>query len=188
MADIETKVSEKSQENCVKDNRVYILGPFDRSISSGVVPDLVELIEAAKFAKDPVIEIYVNSVGGIAAECMSLISLIDRAKASKIRIETYNLGIAYSCGSILSVMGDVKYMSKYAFNMPHLGQAFLCPTTVEQLDRGISHVSQWFTMLKEIYLRHTKIPKKKLEEIMKDDSYVMNAKECLQYGFCDVVF
>lgn len=187
MADSCTKTAEKAQENFVRGNRVYILGPFDRSISSNVVPDLLELIDVMAATKDPVIEFYINSHGGYAAELLSLASLIQMAKAQGIKIVTYNLGVAYSCGSMLAVMGDYKYMSRYADNLPHLGQAFIAPTTIEQLERGTKHVADWFSKILSIYAENTKISKKELIKILKDDECHLNAEECLNYGFCDEI-
>ena len=44
-ADSETETAKKSQENFVVGNRIYILGPFDRSISSEVIPAVIELTD-----------------------------------------------------------------------------------------------------------------------------------------------
>ena len=140
-----------------------------------------------KMAKEPVITFYINSHGGFADELLSLITLIDMAKAAGIKIVTYNIGVAYSCGSILAVLGDEKYMSKYADNVPHLGQAFLNPTTMEQLQRGTKHVTEWFSKIFDIYIKNTKISKKDLTRILKDDDCHLNAAECLNYGFCDYI-
>ena len=58
---------------------------------------------------------------------MGLISVIDIAKSHGIKIVTYNIGVAYSCGSMLSILGDYRIMHKYATNLPHLGQASIDP-------------------------------------------------------------
>lgn len=177
----------KIRANFVKGNKVFIFGDFDKTISSNVIPDLLELIETAAFAKDPEIEFYINSPGGFANELLALLSAIEMAKKANIKIVTYNLGIAYSCGSMLAVVGDYRYMFRYADNLPHLGQAFLSPQTFEQLERGSKHVADWFSMIHEIYAKHTKIPKKELMKVLKDDDYHMNAEECLKLGFCDEI-
>ena len=185
MADTETKLAEKSQENFVVGNKIYILGPFDRSVSSEVIPAFAELIDNLSGTKDPIIQIYINSYGGYAAELFSLMSFIDIAKAAGIKIITYNIGVAYSCGSLLAVLGDYRYMHKYATNLPHLGQASMAPQTFEQLERGIKNINEHFVTIKAIYEKHTKMPKKQLEKVLKDDDYFMNAEECVKYGFCD---
>lgn len=187
MADTNTEIRNKSQENFIVGNRVYILGPFDRSISSDVIPALVEMIDALKTEKNSVIEFYINSYGGYAAELLGLLTLIDMAKSNGIKIITYNMGAAYSCGSLLSVVGDYRYMYRYAHNLPHLGQTFLAPTTVEQLNREAKHAAEWFSIIYDIYSTYTKMPKKKLKTVLEDDNYFMNAQECLDNGFCDEI-
>lgn len=177
----------KSPENFVRNNNVFILGDFDKTISSNVIPDLVDLIDAMKYAKDPTIEFYINSHGGYANELLALLTLIDLAKKSGIKIITYNIGIAYSCGSMLAVVGDYRYMYRYADNLPHLGQVFIMPQTMEQLTRSAQHAYDWFSTIAEIYAKYTKIPKKELAKILKDDDYHMSASECLKYGFCDEI-
>ena len=78
-------------------------------------------------------------------------------------------------------------MHKYATNLPHLGQASMAPQTFEQLERGIKNINEHFVTIKAIYEKHTKMPKKQLEKVLKDDDYFMNAEECLKYGFCDEI-
>lgn len=173
--------------NFVDGNNVYILGEFDRTISINVIPKLVDLIAGSRYIKDPEIDIYINSCGGIAYELIGLMTLIQRAKAQGIKINTYNIGIAYSCGSLLSVLGDHRYMYRYADNLPHLGQVFIAPQTVEQLNRGTQHACDWFNIIYEIYATYTKMPKKELMKVLKDDDYHMNAEECLKNGFCDEI-
>lgn len=166
---------------------MYILGDFDKTISTNVIPELNDLIDTMKFAKEPEIEIYINSYGGYASELLGLLSCIDLAKKNGIKVITYNIGCAYSCGSLLAVVGDHKFMYRYADNVPHLGQIFLTPQTVEQLERGTKHAIDWFSIIIEIYALYTKMPKKMLIKVLKDDDYHMNAEECLKYGFCDEI-
>lgn len=180
-------IDKQSKSNFVKGNRVYILGDFDKTISQNVIPNIVELIDGAHFMKEPEIEIYINSCGGYSCELLGLLSILELAKKRGVKIITYNIGYAYSCGSILSVIGDRRYMYRYADNLPHLGQIFLTPQTVEQLERGTKHAVDWFSVIYEIYSKYTKIPKKELIKTLKDDDFHMNAEECLKYGFCDEI-
>ena len=186
-ADTETKIAEKSQENFVVGNRIYILGPFDRSISSEVIPAVIELIDQLKSEKDPSFEVYINSYGGYAAELFGLIAVLDIAKANGIEVITYNLGVAMSCGSLLAVTGDYRYMHKYATNLPHLGQMGMTLSTVEQLERNAKRVAEHFAKIYTIYAAHTKLNKKQLDKVLKDDDYFMSADECLKCGFCDEI-
>ena len=59
-----TKIPEVSKENFVCDDKVYVMGDFDRSISSEVIPGLMNIISMKRNTVNPVIEIYINSHGG----------------------------------------------------------------------------------------------------------------------------
>lgn len=187
MADVETHISERSQENFVDKNNVYILGPFDRSISSHVIPKIVSLIPILSKEKSPQLNIYINSCGGYACELFALMAVIEMAKSNNIKIVTYNLGMAYSCGSLLAVMGDYRYMYKYATNLAHLGSSGIYAETFEQLSRSTEHINEHFNMIVSIYRKHVKCTEKKLKDILRDDMCFMNAETCLALGFCDEI-
>lgn len=62
IVDSTTKLPEVSKENFVCDDKVYILGDFDRSISSEVIPGLMNIITMKRNTVNPIIEIYINSM------------------------------------------------------------------------------------------------------------------------------
>ena len=182
-----SKLAEVSQENFVKDGRVYIMGPFDRSISSKVIPDFINLIDMIRPAKQPGIEIFINSGGGYACELYALLSAIDMAHEEGIKIFTYNMGIAGSCASMLAVCGDERYMSQYGVNYPHLGSTSSHVETFEQMERENKRVKNWLNQTVDIYAAHTKLNRKQLMKYLSDDNWNLNAQECLKYGFCDKI-
>lgn len=184
----ETKINEMSKENFVSpDGKVYILGPFDRSISANVIPALNALIEAKTEEKNPVIEVYINSHGGYTSELWGLLTLLNIAKHRGIGIVTFNIGSAYSCGSMLAVYGDHRVMSKYADNLMHLGSGGGIVETFKQLDRHTEHMNKHFKKIIDLYAEHTKIPKKKLEKMLEDDNMFLDAEQCLKMGLCDEI-
>ena len=187
MCEDATKLAEMSQENFVKDGRVYIMGPFDRSISSKVIPDFIGLIDCIRFSKQPAIEIFINSGGGYSSELYALLSVIDMAKEEGIKIVTYNMGIAGSCASMLAVVGDERYMSRFGVNYPHLGQTSYKAETFEQMERENKRVKDWMNQTVDIDAAHTKIKRAQLMKFLADDNWNLNVDECLKYGFCDKV-
>lgn len=185
----ESGAEEVSHENFITDDgRVYILGQFDRSISSNIIPGLIKLIEMKVEERDPKIDIYINSCGGYANELFGLLSILDIAKKSGITIVTYNIGIAYSCGSILAIYGDIRRMSKYADNVAHLGEVGFSFKTNKQIDRQTEHGKKHFGKIIDIYAEHTKVPRAKIEDMLSDDCLHLDAKQCLKLGFCDEIF
>lgn len=169
------------------DGNVYILGEFDFTISTEVIPIVTSFIGQMAPLKDPVIHIYINSCGGDAYELFSLLSVLDCAKSKGIAVHTHVIGVAYSAGSILAAYGDYRTMSRYSDHLLHLGCAGAEFSTFEQLKREAENSVKHFNKILRIYSEHTKIPKKKLEEMMRDDKLYLDAEQCLKYGICDEI-
>lgn len=169
------------------DGNVYILGNFDSTISTHVIPVLVALVNTLSSEKEPSINIYINSYGGEAKELFAMLSILEMAKRRGIKIVTHVLGCAYSAGSLLAVYGDHRTMSKYADHLLHLGCSGASFTTFEQLKRETENNVKHFNKILEIYAQHTKISKKKLSEMLKDDKLYLDPQQCLEYGICDEI-
>ena len=177
----------KSRNFVTDDGNVYILGEFDSTISTEVIHAVTSLVNQIGALKDPVIHIYINSCGGNAYELFGLLSVLDVAKSKGISIHTHVIGVAYSAGSILAVYGDHRTMSRYSDHLLHLGCAGAAISTFEQLKREAENNIKHFNKILSIYSEHTKIPKKKLEEMLKDDKLYLDAEQCLKYGICDEI-
>jgi ATP-dependent protease ClpP protease subunit len=95
--------------------------------------------------------------------------------------------VAYSAGSILAAYGDYRTMSRYSDHLLHLGCAGAEFSTFEQLKREAENNVKHFNKILQIYSEHTKIPKKKLTEMLKDDKLYLDADQCLKYGICDEI-
>jgi ATP-dependent protease ClpP protease subunit len=175
-------------DNFVKDGSVYILGDFDSSISKNVIPEMVKMIDEKKKMSEPKIDIYINSAGGIVSELIGLLSVIQLAKNAGIAICTYNIGMAHSCGSLLFIHGDARVMYRNAESLMHLGNTGDFYSTYEQLERSTKRTKWHFDRIVNMYVEHTKMNRKKIEKILKDDCCYMNAEECLKNGICDAIF
>ena len=185
--DGETVMEERKSNNFVRNGRVYILGDFDDTISRYVVPDMIELVGLISGTKDAVIPVFINSPGGEADKLQSILSVFSLARQHGIKISTYNIGVAYSCGSLLAVSGDMRFMAAGARNMMHLGQTTTINSTYEQLKRNTKDAREFFDDIVSIYAERTKLSPKKIREILNDDMYWMNSKECLKAGLCDAI-
>ena len=179
-------MAEIKSKNFIKSN-VYILGDFDETISKNVVPELYNIINNISSAKNPVIELFINSRGGYTSELYSLYYMLCIAKARGITIITNNIGRAFSAGSLLAVVGDHRRMFKYATNLMHFGETGACVETPMQQKRENKRIKEHFNHVVDIYKNHTKLDAKKIEELMNDDLCYLNAKDCLKYGLCDEI-
>ena len=178
---------EKPKNFVTDDGNVYILGEFDSTISTEVVYALVSVLDQLAAVKEPTLHIYINSYGGEARELFGLLTVLDEAKRRGVKIVTHVLGCAYSAGSLLAVYGDHRVMSRYADHLLHLGCSGASFTTFEQLKRETENNIKHFGKILQIYSEHTRIPKKKLEEMLRDDKMYLDAEQCLKYGICDEV-
>lgn len=187
MAEPETTVAETSKENFVKDGKVYILGPFDRSISQNIIPGMADIIGNVVSEKNAAMVLYINSYGGYLAELFSVLAMIELAKSFGITIITHNLGVAYSCGSILAIHGDHRLMYRHATNLMHLGQHGFTSETYEQLDRNTKHAKKMLDTIVKMYVEHTKMTEAQVKKFMADDNCYLDAKECKKLGLCDEI-
>jgi len=178
---------QKSRNFVTDDGNVYILGEFDSTISTEVIHAVTSMANQMEALRNPIIHIYVNSCGGDAYELFGLLSVLDVAKRKGIAVHTHVIGVAYSAGSILAAYGDYRTMSRYSDHLLHLGCSGAEFSTFEQLKRETENNMKHFNKILKIYSEHTKIPKKKLEEMLKDDKLYLDAEQCLKYGICDEI-
>lgn len=184
---IEQIINHKSKNFVDEDGNVYILGDFDRTISTEVIPDLVRVINRLASSKKPVLHVYINSYGGYCHELHALLMLLTKAKALGIYVVTIVLGVAMSCGSMLAVFGDHRTMWRYGTHLMHYGQQFLTPTTALQLERESKNAKVHFNNIVNLYEEHTKLSRTQIKEFLKDDSMYLTPQECLKYGLIDEI-
>ena len=168
-----------SNTNFVKDNNVYIMGEFDESISTNVIPELVKLINVEGDKKHGVINFFINSPGGAARELYALLTLVNIAKAKGILIITTVIGYAFSCASMLAITGDKRFIYEGASHLMHLGSRLFSISTVEQSNRENLRTERYFDFIVSHYNKHT--------NMTKDNSYYISAHECVKLGFDDRV-
>lgn len=183
----EMKDKDDKVTNYVEGNNVYILGGFDDSISQNVIVNLVNLINDLPNLANPEINFFINSNGGRADILFSLLGLIDIAKSKGIKINTYVIGSAYSCGSMLAVVGDCRKMSRYSTHLMHYGSQTYSMETMEQIKRSNKTAMEHFNRVAEIYLEHTKLTLNEIKAFLQDDMMFLNPRECIEYGLCDEI-
>ena len=184
----ESEKYEDSKENFIRDNKVYIFSLFNEKISK-MLPDLEKLIMQEKDMNNPNIEFIINSSGGYTKELFGLLSYIAIAKQLKIKIITRVIGEAASCASMLAIVGDERYMFKYAYHLMHYGYSSsgVC-SNPEEIERMADFNKDHFAKIVDIYGRFTKLKKDKIRNLLKSDMLFLDANKCLEYGMCDYIF
>lgn len=128
----------------------------------------------------PPLHLHINSYGG---SVFAAFGTIDYIMSSKTPVYTYVDACAASAGTIMSVCGSQRYMGEHAYMLVHQ----LSSThwgKFEELKDDMINSENLMKRIKEIYNEKTKIPKTKMDEILKHDLW-WDAKTCLRYGLVD---
>jgi ATP-dependent Clp endopeptidase proteolytic subunit ClpP len=130
----------------------------------------------------PNVKLRINSGGG---DIMAAYSVVDTIKDLKVPVDTYIEGLAASAATLISISGTNRYMYRNAHLLIHqLSSGFY--GKYNEFEDEIYNITNLMKMIKTYYKQNTKIPMKRLEELLKRDIY-LNAEECLEYGIIDKI-
>lgn len=130
----------------------------------------------------PPIELYISSEGG---EVYSAFTTVDRILSSKIPVDTYVEGIAASAATLISVVGRRRYMRKNANMLVHQCSSAMWGNFAQFQDE-MKNLELVMSMIKRVYLKHTKFKEKDLNELLKHD-LCLSPEDCLKYGLIDEI-
>ena len=128
----------------------------------------------------PPIKLHINSYGG---SVFAGLSAIDYIKNSKIPVHTIIDGCAASAATLMSVVGDHRYMHRNACMLVHQLSGLMWGKFQEMKD-DMENSEMLMKKIIGIYEEHTNIPKSKIKDILKRDLW-WDAKTCLKYGLVD---
>ena len=166
-------------------NYVYFYSPVNTLANMELNKILVELDNQIQEVdeKGTVIHLHIKSGGG---DVFSAFSTVDTISRLKTKVHTHIDGFAASAATIMSCAGKHRTIGKHGFSMIHQ-----CSNSFEgkfsEIQDNLENVKCIMDTIKHFYKKHTKIPSKKLEEILKRDRY-MTAEETLKYGIVDEIF
>tara|TARA_Y100000310_G_scaffold311139_1_gene357151 strand:+ start:387 stop:1001 length:615 start_codon:yes stop_codon:yes gene_type:complete len=128
------------------------------------------------------IYLHVNSFGG---SVFAGLSAVDYVKSCEIPVHTIVEGCAASAATLFSVVGTHRQIRSNSFMLIHQISSGMWGK-YEELKDSIDNCDLFMQIIKDIYNEHTKIPKKKLNEILKHDLW-FDAETCLEYGLVDEI-
>ena len=175
-------MNDKSK-NYVKGTNVYLLGDIDDSIRTEVLPSLIDLLDAPR-AKNPNINIFINSSGGSVYLEYALLDIIYRLQKTGYKITTNILGYAASAATAISVVGDDRLATHCAEMVIHYGKQYPWSTTPTVLDNETTRVQRLHDSIIAHYTKYTNLKGKELRERLRDD-YLIDAQTALAEGFVD---
>jgi len=172
----------------IQDNRIYYYGPIEEQEMLHLNKAISRLdkelqIFKVKYEMDsPPIHIHINSYGG---SIFAALAVVDCIRECKTPVHTHVDGCAASAATLITVAGDKRIMSPNSFMLIHQLSSGVWGNYEEMKEQMQNH-DLIMDKMKEIYKTYTKIPDKKLKEILKHDLW-FDSEQCLEYGLVDKV-
>ena len=127
--------------------------------------------------------LHITSYGG---SLLAVMSAIDSIKKSEIPIYTIVDGYAASAGTLLSVCGKKKYMTKNSYMLIHQLSSGVFGQ-MQRIEDNYLNCKSFMERIKKIYLEHTKLTEELLNSQLKHDSW-WDSDTCLKYGLVDEIY
>ena len=128
------------------------------------------------------IYLHLNSGGGSIFDGLAG---MDEILKSKVPITTIIDGACASAATFLSVVGTRRLINKHAFMLIHQLTGGMWGKYSENKDE-MQNQDRLMQIIRDIYREHTKVPEKKINEILEHDVW-WDAKTCLKYGLVDQI-
>ena len=128
------------------------------------------------------IYLHINSFGG---SLFAGLAGVDYIKKCKVPVHTIIDGCAASAATLMSVVGAHRQIHRHSFMLIHQLSTIMWGK-YEDLKEYMKNNELLMKTIKEIYIEHTKIPKRQLNKILKHDLW-WDAETCLKYGLVDEI-
>ena len=181
---------ESQQPSCgirVIENKLFFYGEIEEQSCLELNRILVEMDIKLQNLKNtvgdeytPIIHLHINTPGG---EIYAAFSSVDTILNLKSDVYTYADGLVASAGTLISAVGKKRFVGRHAQMLIHQLSSSIYGTFAE-LQAGMDSSTQLMKILKDFYKKNTKLPMKKLDELMTKDIY-LTADECVSYGIVD---
>lgn len=172
----------------VHENKIYYYAGVNRESAAELNKKIGELqVRSFTMANNLDVEPYpihlhINSGGG---SLISGIASMDTILRCKVPVYTYVDGFAASAATFLSVVGSKRYISRHSYMLIHQLSSNFWGKYSEFQDAK-QNLDLMMDTIKNVYKKYTKVPVKKLNEILKHD-LMWDAETCLKYGLVDKI-
>lgn len=126
--------------------------------------------------------IHINSFGG---SIFAGFAAVDYIRSSPVEIVSIVEGCAASAATLISISAGHRQIRKNAYMLIHQLSSGMWGKFEEMKD-AMENNDLFMRMIKEHYHEYTKIPKRKLNEMLKRDLW-FDAETCLDYGLVDEI-
>lgn len=170
-------------------NRIYFYGEVNRDSVLSLSKKITDLNNGFKIKKEvyqlneyPKINLHINSYGGYLFDGFSAVNYVKQSTCPIISVID---GYAASAATLISVVAKERKMREYSFLLIHQLSSWF-GGKFEELKDDMKNNQLLMNQIYKVYEEHTKIPKRKLKEILKKDIW-FTPKECLEYGLIDEI-
>ena len=128
------------------------------------------------------INMYIDSYGGAVYQCFGLLGVMEK---SETPIHTIVTGAAMSCGFMILISGHKRLGYEHSTPLYHqVSTGF--QGKVQDMEESLAETKRLQKKIEEFTLQRTNIPKKKLQQVLKNKiDWHMSAEEALGLGVID---
>ena len=172
----------------VHENKIYYYAGVNRDSAVELNKKIGELESKALTLSNnlgilpPSIKLFINSGGG---SLTAGISSMDTILRCKVPVHTYVDGFAASAATFLTVVGKKRFISRNSYMLIHQLSSNFWGKYSEFEDEK-QNLDLMMKTIKDVYKEYTKLPMKKLDEILKHD-LMWDAETCKKYGLIDEI-
>ena len=172
----------------VHENKIYYYAGVSRESAAELNKKIGE-IEAKSLTlgynldiDPPTLKLLINSGGG---SITAGISSMDTILRTKVPVHTDVDGFCASAATFLSVVGEKRFMSRNSYMLIHQLSTNFWGKYSEFEDEK-QNLDLMMTTIKNVYKEYTKVPMKKIDEILKHD-LMWDAETCKTLGLVDEI-
>jgi ATP-dependent Clp endopeptidase proteolytic subunit ClpP len=180
---------EKSSESQPQGNRIYFYCDVNKESILNLnrqIDDLTRQMKMIQFgfnlSEPPRIEIHICSDGG---DIFAGMAAVDKIIDNPIPVDTYCEGMVASAATLLSSVGNRRYISKNSCMLIHQVSSGLWGNYMQFKDE-IKNLELLMNLIRGIYLKKTKFKSKDLDDILNHD-LCLSAEKCVEYGLVDTI-
>tara|TARA_R100001163_G_C5046126_1_gene183430 strand:- start:258 stop:887 length:630 start_codon:yes stop_codon:yes gene_type:complete len=182
---INTSSSSGGSVTKIVENNLYFYGDVTESNALELNASLYELDKKLSVTNvfldiKPVINLRINSFGGSLFAGLATVDVIRNLNSE---VHSYVEGAAASAATIISVACNKRFIGKYSKMLIHQLSAGVYGKYTE-LEDDMENNKHLMSTIKEIYKEYTRVPMKKLDEILKHDLW-FDSKTSLKLGLVD---
>lgn len=185
----EDNIGDNSKTITRENNHIYFYAEVNRQNIFDLIEfirkcEIDNIITAHKNCLDDIpIFIHISSFGGLIFDAFTAIDVI---QSCKVPVHTIIDGPTASAGTLISVVGNKRYMRPNAYMLIHQLSS-ISWGKMSELEDEHENNTMLMKRIKEIYTEHASIPKKQLSEILKHDLW-WDFNKCVSYGLVDEVW